>query len=163
MSAESARFWAKVDVRDAADCWPWTASKSLNGYGQVSFRGRLERAHRASYILSCGKIAEGLVIDHLCGNRACVNPAHLEAVTQRENIMRGSGPDAVRRMHAAKTHCKRGHPFEGDNLVIRGGRRACRECERAKALAHYYKNHERNKEIGRDRKREAYQPKAERV
>jgi len=74
-----------------------------------------------------GPIPEGLVIDHLCRVRNCVNPAHMEPVTNTENVLRGTGPTAV---NAQKTHCKHGHPLTPDNLVKRTDRRECMECRR---------------------------------
>lgn len=112
------------------DCWEWQSSKKY-GYGQVRVDSKLHLAHRLVYEALIGPIPEGLDIDHLCRNRACVNPLHMEPVTRRENLLRGEGVVAI---NAAKTHCLRGHPFEGDNLRINqrkyGIERACRECER---------------------------------
>jgi hypothetical protein len=96
------------------------------GYGRVYRDGRTVSSHRASYELVRGPVPAGLQLDHLCRNPPCVNPAHLEPVTSRENTMRG---DTIPARNAAKTHCQRGHPYEGDNLYVtpQGGRQ-CREC-----------------------------------
>jgi hypothetical protein len=120
------RFWSHVDA--SGDCWEWTASR-LHGYGQSWMGGRLRYAHRVAYELLLGPIPESLYIDHLCRNRGCVNPDHLELVTFRENTLRGFSFSA---RNARKTHCKRGHPFTPDNVKIlaEGGRR-CRACTRA--------------------------------
>lgn len=91
--SQAERFWSKVDRRGAEDCWEWLASRQPNGYGQFSPGGRaggMTTAHRVAYELTFGPIPEGLSIDHLCRNRGCVNPAHLEAVSQRENVQRGA-------------------------------------------------------------------------
>lgn len=83
------RFWSKVDRDGGPDCcWPWLAARA-NGYGKFYVDGRMVRAHRFAYELLVGPIPEGLVLDHLCAVTFCVNPAHLEPVTQRENARRG--------------------------------------------------------------------------
>lgn len=121
------RFWAKVEKTEG--CWIWKACIIASGYGQFSVR-RIDRiySHRVSYELFKGKIPDGLTIDHLCRNRACVNPEHLEVVTGKENILRGQSPPAE---NARKTHCPKGHPLSGDNLIIckfRTGKRQCKIC-----------------------------------
>ena len=82
-------------------------------------------AHRAAYEVRIGPIPDGMVIDHLCRNRACINPAHMEPVTNRENVLRGTGPSA---QHARKTHCNYGHAYDDQNTMHRRGRRHCRKC-----------------------------------
>lgn len=113
------RLVEKFDV-DASGCWIWTAS-TRNGYGQVRTPGRAGTvigAHRAMYIEIRGAIADGLDLDHLCRNTLCVNPDHLEPVTRRENITRGTAPAAL---NARKSRCKAGH----DLGPAQSGRRAC--------------------------------------
>lgn len=125
------RFMAKVGEPDAATgCWPWLAAKSREGYGAFYLNGRVS-AHRVSYELHVGPIPEGLTIDHLCRNTSCVNPAHLEPVTNRENILRS---DNFAGRYARQTHCKRGHLYSPETLYDRPGRRDCRLCRRARTL-----------------------------
>ena len=123
------RFWAKVDRGSPTDCWLWTAGTLRGGYGAFSPEsGRQASAHRVAYELTHGSIPDGLVLDHLCRTPACVNPAHLEPVTHRENTLRGTAPTAV---NARKTHCANGHEFTPDNTyVTRNGGRNCRACHR---------------------------------
>lgn len=130
VGTEETRFWAKVEKEGHDGCWVWTGALSAarsNAYGCFRIDGASVRAHRWAYEHFVGPIPDGLTIDHLCRNTRCVNPAHLEAVTQRENNLRGIGPPAV---NARKTHCVRGHPLSGDNVRIWGGARWCRECRR---------------------------------
>jgi len=129
MDAETfaARFWARVDRGIDADCWEWTGTTRQNGYGCLTREGRNVRAHRVAYELERGPIPDGLVLDHLCRNRACCNPAHLEAVTQQVNILRGVGAGA---RNAQKTHCDRGHELSGDNLILSRSWRECRACQK---------------------------------
>lgn len=118
----SQRFWAKV--REEGDCWVWTAyvDKS-NGYGKFQLGGANVYAHRFAYEDMIADIPAGLQIDHLCRNRICVNPYHLEPVTPLVNTRRS--PIG----HASKTHCPQGHAYSGDNLRVWSGRRYCRTCQ----------------------------------
>lgn len=124
------RFCAKVKFGDTPDdCWLWDGSL-LNGYGQFYVGGGTGKqcgAHRAAYELFVGPIPDGYHIDHLCQTRDCVHPDHLEAVTPRENILRGTGAIA---QNARKTHCPQGHPYDEENTMrINNGRsRRCRIC-----------------------------------
>ena len=123
----------------ANGCWEWTGQLNPSGYGQVIIypaRGVRETwfTHRLSYTLTHGPIPDGLTIDHLCRNPPCCNPAHLEAVTQRENTLRGTAPSAI---NARKTHCKRGHEFTPENTYVWQGKRGerqrhCRTCASAR-------------------------------
>lgn len=124
------RFWAKVEVTDG--CWTWSGHIKQSGYGAFGVRNREVRVHRFAYELLVGPIPDGLVIDHLCRNKLCVRPDHLEAVTQRENAMRGMSPIAI----AHRTNvCKRGHKLTPENVYVSArGCRACRACTRIRYI-----------------------------
>lgn len=109
-------------TKRSEQCWIWTGAKK-RGYGTLDQVG----SHRLAYLHFRGPIPTGLILDHLCRVRNCVNPWHLEAVTHKENILRGVGLAAI---NAKKTACKRGHPFTPDNIYGRRGWRQCRECSR---------------------------------
>lgn len=121
------RFWEKV--RQTADgCWEWTAGNSGNGYGRIWIDGSKRAAHRIAYEAMVRPIAEGLQLDHLCRNRCCVRPSHLEPVTARVNTLRGQTLGAA---NAAKTVCPQGHPFSAENTQTEStGKRRCRTCRR---------------------------------
>lgn len=131
------RFDEKTAIDLATGCIEWTGANNGAGYGMFFTEwvpgGSDKRvlAHRWAYEYHIGPIPEGLSLDHLCRNRACVNVFHLEPVTHQENVLRGTGASAI---HAKKTHCDSGHPFSGDNLILRsnGRWRDCRECKRQK-------------------------------
>lgn len=130
------RFDEKVELDPKTGCWEWQACRCSGGYGNFRHKGRVVVAHRLAYETLVGPIPEGLDIDHLCRNRKCVNPHHLEPVTRRENILRGEGQGAK---HARKTHCQHGHPLSGENLYINpaSGQRVCRECLRGFTRAYH--------------------------
>lgn len=126
------RFWRKVNKNgpipanrpDLGPCWLWTAYVNPDGYGCFQFEGG-GLAHRFAYLTQRGPIPADKVIDHLCRVRHCVNPGHLEVVTQRVNLLRG---ESIQAHNAAKTHCKHGHQFTPENTDTRKGRRYCRQC-----------------------------------
>jgi hypothetical protein len=120
MKTVQERFWEKVDM--TGRCWEWTGVLHEKGYGIFYLEGRSRLAHRISFEFKSGKIEHGLTLDHLCRNRKCVNPDHLEPVTNKENVLRGEGRTAV---NAKKAHCIKGHLFDLANTRITSSRRRC--------------------------------------
>jgi len=124
------RFWSRVEID--GECWVWRGSRTPDSYGMF-WAGRNYRAHRWAYEYMRADIPDGLQLDHLCRNRPCVNPWHVEPVTPGENVRRSM---SVAAENARKTHCKRGHPLSGENLKIllhHTGRlyRSCKACQRS--------------------------------
>ncbi len=121
-------------------CWEWMGRINNQGYGVIGSGGRhsTEYVHRLSYLYFRSEIPEDLVVDHLCRNRRCANPYHLEVVTQIENIRRGNSPAAVTRRNG---FCCRGHPMTAENIYIRsdGHGMRCRECARIRQKTEGYK------------------------
>ena len=130
-----ASFWSLVDR--GPDCWLWTGLIDRYGYGRRHTGGEI-LAHRIAYRLVVGPIPAGLQLDHLCRNRRCVNPAHLEPVTGRENLRRSPLMPGIAR--AARTTCRNGHPYDDANTRVsvgpNGTGRVCRTCNR-EAVARY--------------------------
>lgn len=122
------RFHEKYVVNPETGCWEWQAAKFAGGgYALLAIDGTPRHAHRVAYELLVGPITEGLVIDHLCCVAHCVNPDHLQQVTQEENR---------RRQAERQTHCKHGHPLSGENLALV---RVCRTCRSATEARHVTK------------------------
>lgn len=136
------RFWNKVDKgSDPNGCWLWMGIRINSGYGRIMSEGRHQLVHRVSYQLAVGSIPPDMVIDHLCRNRLCVNPQHLEPVTQHENNQRAIPfmSAAAKKRHKEApplTHCPSGHPYTPDNIYIVAGRRRCKTCQKARTRAY---------------------------
>lgn len=128
------RFFSKVKMNGT--CWEWIGAKD-KGYGHFGvgghrkYGGKVIKAHQFSYEAFKGEIPKGFEIDHLCRNRSCCNPDHLEAVTHQENVKRGL-TGKINHYESKKTHCKRGHPLTIDNIrknhLIKYGKRLCIKC-----------------------------------
>lgn len=123
--SEWKRFQAKFDV-SGSGCWLWHAPLDKDGYGVFYLRRRARRAHRVGWFLLNGPIPKGMVVNHICKQRSCVNPQHLTLVTVRENALQDSESPAA--INARKTHCPKGHGFDRRY----GGQRYCSTCEAEK-------------------------------
>lgn len=128
---DTARFWGYVDRGAPEQCWDWTGATSHDGYGILVVARYTVYAPRFSWELVNGPMPAGLEPDHLCRNRACVNPDHLEPVTHRVNVLRGVSPSAI---NARKTHCNRGHEYTPENTYVQPstGGRSCLACIKAR-------------------------------
>lgn len=131
------RMMSKVEMVSESGCWIWMgANKGDREYGRVYIGRKKYHAHRMMYELTFGQIEDGLVIDHLCRVHSCINPYHLEVVTSKENILRGV---SVQALNSKKTHCKRGHLLDADNLLPVTGsmhqQRSCRTCRNTRQRA----------------------------
>lgn len=123
------RFWAKVYPEPNTGCWLWGASTSDTGYGSFALVGVGHNTHRLAFETLKAPVPDGCVIDHIvCDTKACVNPDHMTPTTNRANVIRS--PFMVAQM--ARTHCPAGHPYQGNNLILRRGKRECRTCKRAR-------------------------------
>lgn len=129
---------------DENGCWIWQKSLQKDGYGQISVKGRMKLAHRVSYELQVGPIPRELELDHLCRVRSCVNPAHLEPVTSRENTLRGIAAGAWNRTGTHTPACRRGHERNTENSYAdANGKIRCRPCQRIWQAAKYKRRAER--------------------
>lgn len=125
------RFWSKIRVTPNG-CWEWLGDKNLWGYGRFAVRHQvLVQPHRLAYETLVGPIPPSLESDHLCRNHACANPAHIELVAHRVNVLRGAATTVNRSLQLAKTHCPAGHPYDEINTYHYHGKRHCRTCRLA--------------------------------
>lgn len=124
------RFKKKIREDKVSGCWHWIGAQKGNGYGNSWLNGRNQPAHRVIYQLIKGEIPDGMDLDHLCRNRICVNPNHLEPVTRSVNLSRGLSGENLASIARSMTHCKRGHEFTEENTRLYRGKRCCRACAR---------------------------------
>ncbi len=130
------RFWGKVEACVKSGCWLWKGTIGNDGYGQFWLKPKKWRAHRIAYETLVSPVPADLVIDHLCRNRVCVNPAHLEPVTVRENLLRG---ETLAAKWLARAVCSKGHSLK-EAYLRKDGTRRCRICH---AAAEYERNRSR--------------------
>lgn len=129
------RAMRRVLVDESTGCWEWQGSKVPAGYGHLNVGGgRFRHAHIVTYEELVGVVPDGLELDHLCRNRSCVNPEHLEAVTHHENVLRGASA-----LHHRTGRCGRGHDLSEHGYQRKDGRLNCRECRREKRAAEEWK------------------------
>lgn len=134
-------FLDKIDFEADNGCWEWTGCTNENGYGLITSKHFKERrVHRLAYIVLKGEIPNGLVIDHLCKNRICCNPDHLEVVTRGENVRRGVGGEVTGKLKKSQKFCKHGHEYTLENTrFTKEGWRECKKCNSIRHKKHYKK------------------------
>lgn len=131
------RLLGKVSVPESGGCWLWEGYVNNKGYGRIGVGLDVKYVHRVAYEISNGPIPDGLQIDHLCKVRRCVNPKHLEPVTNRENNFRG---ESICYKNKRKTHCPKGHCYNTTNTYVKpSGYRECRSCCRERCRIYYHK------------------------
>jgi hypothetical protein len=142
VATRASRFWRHIDRSGGESaCWPWLGAIEKTGYGRVNYDGKAQMAHRVAHVIAKGLVPDGLHVDHLCRNRCCCNPAHLEAVTQRENTLRGNAPNAI---GARTNRCRRGHDLTRARRTSTGGR----DCPQCKVLRNRAWRERRSGEVG---------------
>jgi hypothetical protein len=130
------RLLSKAVINWETGCWEWTASKTGDGYGKLGVNGKTRDAHAVAYELIEGPVPDGLELDHTCRVRRCINPAHLEPVTHRENMLRAP-------YFGSDTHCKAGHEWTEENTYTYRAQRCCRACNAASHKQRYVRRADR--------------------
>ena len=123
------KFLSKVKINKDSDCWEWSGELTSYGYPKIYYKGKRFRAHRVSYNIFKGVLDSGLVIDHICRNKKCVNPEHLRQVNKQINAVENSVSIAA--LNKAKTHCRLGHEYTQQNTRIHKNSRHCITCDKA--------------------------------
>lgn len=154
----------RVRVAEESGCWEWIGTLNADGYGKVVVGYKDEPrqpiksfAHRVAFQAWRGPITQGLELDHLCRNRKCCNPEHLELVTRKENVRRGDLPRFMKEKAANQTHCYKGHELSGDNSVLQGPdkkNRVCRTCRAQRQRERYYKSEKQNRKLRNEQKKQ---------
>lgn len=141
MKTITERFWSNVEIKGEDECWEWKGYKNKKGYGYISskWQGPPLEVYRLSYMLCVGDPGN-LYIDHLCRNRSCVNPKHLEAVSNKENILRGNAMGGI---NTRKTHCKNGHLLPEPTLLWGKIQRRCKTCQKERDKMYWEKRKKR--------------------
>lgn len=137
------RLFNRVEKDEITGCWEWTGAKGIDGYGRIGDDKKVKLTHRVAYEIMRGPLHRGQVIDHLCRNRLCVNPDHMEATSQRINTIRGNTADIRKKLAAQQTHCINGHEFTKENIYLANNQRYCRICKSIR-----YKRWEVRKKVG---------------
>ncbi len=136
-------FIERMSISMPSACWLWTGGVAgKTGYGKFFVNGQYDCAHRVSYKEFVGPIPSGLEIDHLCRNRICVNPGHLEPVTHKVNVARGTMVETIKRVAKQRLTCRNGHPWNEENTYHWNGRRFCRACSYIEHKARGWKRKE---------------------
>ena len=133
--ADRDRFWSKVSIKSADECWEWKAGRLPFGYGQIFMHGKAQRAPRLALVLSGITVPKGAFVCHHCDNPPCCNPAHLFIGTNKDNALDMCAKG--RNVQQQKTHCPNGHPYDDQNVLPSNrGWRACRICSRISQRDH---------------------------
>lgn len=122
------RIASKIFVGVGCGCWEWVGCVQSNGYGRAWNGNIVTYAHRVVFNIVNGPFDSSLDLDHLCRNRRCVNPSHLEPVTRSENLRRGMAGENIASIQRIKTHCPKGHEYNEENTSRRNGKRHCKKC-----------------------------------
>jgi len=136
------KFLSKVIAKEK-DCWRWSGFINNYGYGEMIINGKSYRTHRISFSIFNGELIDGMVIDHICKNKSCINPDHLRQVTQKFNCLDNSSSPLAE--NSRKTHCKNGHELTEDNIYKKKNWRCCLACKKIDHIRHNQKLKEKRR------------------